>query len=150
MMMTQCPSLRNAVHASWMFKHTLAGIAASLSSDYEQLDTLFPVTRRSCTTEFKNESMISFVYLTILVLYIHKKQHGHIKKTVAKCEKAINVLQCRVGTDWGADRGTLMMICRAITRSITDYGCMAYRPAAPSALKELDVVDLNNGKAALG
>ena len=75
------------------------------------------MTCRSCTIEFKNESVITFVYLTIIVLYIHNKQHGHVRKTVAKCEKAINVLQCLVGTDWEADRGTLMMICRAIIRS---------------------------------
>ena len=42
--------------------------------------------------------------------------------------------------DWVADRGTVTIIYRAIIRSVIDYRCMAYRLAAASELKELDVV----------
>ena len=80
--------------------------------------------------------------LTFLGVWFEEKMtwRVHVEKTVAKCEKVINVTRCLVGSDWGVDRGTLMMIYRAIIRSAIDYGCMAYGTAAPSVLKRLDVV----------
>ncbi|MGL5427583.1 MAG: hypothetical protein ACRDAS_06690 [Cetobacterium sp.] len=64
----------------------------------------------------------------------------HIDKIVKKCNKVINTIRCLVGTEWGANRDTLMMIYRGIIRSNIDYGCMAYGSAAVSILKKLEVV----------
>lgn len=80
--------------------------------------------------------------LTFLGVWLEEKitWREHIKRVVAKCEKVINVLRCLVGTDWGASRETLMMIYRAAIRSSIDYGCIVYGAAAPTVLKQVEVV----------
>ena len=57
-----------------------------------------------------------------------------------KCGKIINVLRCVAGSDWGADRETMIRIFRAMIRSAIDYGCMIYGSAASSVISKLDRV----------
>lgn len=64
----------------------------------------------------------------------------HIMKIIDKCKKGLNVLKCLAGSDWGADRSSLLYIYDALIRSVFDYGCMAYRSAAESNLKLLDAI----------
>ena len=52
--------------------------------------------------------------------------------------KIINVLRCVAGSDWGADRETMMGIYRAMIRSAIDYGFMVYGSAASSVIGKLD------------
>lgn len=49
---------------------------------------------------------------------------------VNKCGKVINILRCLVGRSWGADRILMLMIYKAMIRSVFDYGCLAYGSAA--------------------
>lgn len=65
---------------------------------------------------------------------------AHVEKIGVRCEKVINVMRCLTGCTWGADRNTMMMIYRAMVRSIIDYGCLAYGSAAKTTLAKLDVV----------
>lgn len=64
----------------------------------------------------------------------------HIVKMSDKCKKGLNVLKCLAGSDWGADRSSMLSIYDALIRSVFDYGCVAYRSAAVSNLKTLDVI----------
>lgn len=64
----------------------------------------------------------------------------HICKMIDKCNKVINILRCLAGSTWGAGRQAMMMVYRAMIRSVLDYGCIAYGAAANSVLQLLDVV----------
>ena len=46
------------------------------------------------------------------------------------------------GSDWGADRESVMRIYRAMIRSAIDYGCMVYGSAASSVINKLDRVQV--------
>ena len=54
----------------------------------------------------------------------------HVCRMVSKCGKVINILRCLVGCSWGADRNLMLMIYKAMIRSVFDYGCLAYGSAA--------------------
>lgn len=64
----------------------------------------------------------------------------HRGKVVSKCEKVINILRSLSGSDWGAERDTLLLIYRAMIRSILDYGCVVFGSAAKSLLCNSDRV----------
>ncbi len=64
----------------------------------------------------------------------------HTDKIICKCEKANNILRSLAGSDWGALRGTLLMIYQAMIRSMLDYGSVVFGPAANSILSKLDQV----------
>ena len=62
----------------------------------------------------------------------------HIDKVLSKCEKVINILRSLAGSDWGAERDTLLMIYQAMIRSNLDYGCVIFGAAAKTTLSKLD------------
>ena len=64
----------------------------------------------------------------------------HIQRIVVKCKKAVNILRCLVGSDWGATMTSLKHVYIALIRSTLDYACIAYRSAAKTHLKKLDVI----------
>lgn len=64
----------------------------------------------------------------------------HIEKTTVKCEKMNNLLRCLGGSDWGAERSTMLMIYRAMIRSSLDYGSFVFGAAAKTVLQKLDKV----------
>ena len=74
----------------------------------------------------------------------------HIKKLIAKCQKALNLLQVVAHTDWGADRKILLNLYRTIVRSKLDYGCIVYGSARPSYLKTFDTIHHQGIRLALG
>ncbi len=47
----------------------------------------------------------------------------HIKYTVYKCKKVLNVMRCLAGLEWGASFSALKYIYIALIRSKLDYGC---------------------------
>ena len=65
----------------------------------------------------------------------------HTKYVIDKCKKKrINLLRALSGTDWGANKKTLVMLYRTLIRSIIDYGCIAYDSAATSIKKKLNQI----------
>ena len=64
----------------------------------------------------------------------------HIKGLKIKATRALGILRTLAHTTWGADRGTLLRLYRALVRSKLDYGCEAYSSATPTVLKMLDPV----------
>lgn len=63
---------------------------------------------------------------------------AHIRKTVDKCKRSVNVLKCVAGNEWGASRTSLIRIYTALIRPAIDYGCIVYSSAAKTTLLELD------------
>ncbi|XP_063075987.1 RNA-directed DNA polymerase from mobile element jockey [Engraulis encrasicolus] len=64
----------------------------------------------------------------------------HIQRTVTKCKKAVNILRCLVGSDWGASMMSLKHVYIALIRSALDYASIAYRSAAKTHLQKFDVI----------
>ena len=64
----------------------------------------------------------------------------HIKYLKAKYLKALNLLQVLSHTSWGADRTTLLKLCRSLVRSKLDYGCIIYGSARISFLQMLEPI----------
>lgn len=64
----------------------------------------------------------------------------HIQKVMEKCKKAVNVLKCVSGFDWGATGFALRRIYIALVRSVLDYGCVAFMGASKTLLSGLDKV----------
>ena len=64
----------------------------------------------------------------------------HTKYVIDKCKKRINLLRALSGTDWGANKKTLVMLYRTLIRSIIDYGCIAYDSATTSVKKQLNQI----------
>ena len=53
-------------------------------------------------------------------------------------------------TDWGADCIVLLRLFRSLVRSKLDYGCIVYRSARRSVLKQLDPIHHQGLRIALG
>lgn len=62
----------------------------------------------------------------------------HIDKIICKCERVNNIPRSLAGSDWGAERDTLLMIYQAMIRSTLDYGSVVFGSAANSILSKLD------------
>lgn len=64
----------------------------------------------------------------------------HINYIEDRCKHRLNVMRAISGVDWGASKETLLMIYRAMIRSIIDYGCIAYLNASTAITEKLDVI----------
>lgn len=74
----------------------------------------------------------------------------HIQKIIERCKRVLNVMRCLKGTEWGADRTAMKTIYSGLIRSVLDYGCVAYRSAAESILKKLDLVQYQALRICMG
>ena len=64
----------------------------------------------------------------------------HIEDIVARCKRKLNILRSLTGTSFGSSSKSLLMVYRAIIRSLLDYGCEAYDSASPSIKRKLDSI----------
>ena len=64
----------------------------------------------------------------------------HIENIVTRSKRKLNILRALTGTKWGSSSKSLLIVYRAIIRSIFDYGCQAYNSAADTTKKKLDSV----------
>ena len=92
----------------------------------------------SQTIKLYNNNLEKVKYFKFLGMWLDERMTGkkHIEMVALKCGKINNVLRCVAGSDWGADRESMMMIYRAMMRSAIDYGCMVYGSAAFSVLNK--------------
>ena len=66
--------------------------------------------------------------------------NDYIRYVITRCSKRINLLRALTGTDWGANKKTLIMLYRSLIRSIIDYGSIAYDSASESSKRLLDQI----------
>ena len=64
----------------------------------------------------------------------------HINYVRDKCIKRLNILKRISGSSWGASKHILVILYKALIRSVIDYGSIVYDSAHPNALKKLDVI----------
>ena len=57
-----------------------------------------------------------------------------------KVKKSINLLRVISGSDWGADKKSLLRLYDTLCRSKLDYGCQIYCSASKSKLDALNIV----------
>ena len=76
------------------------------------------------------------------------KKHISVLKT--QCKEAFNLIRVVAHLKWGGDRDTLLMLYRAIVRSMFDYGSIAYGTASNTNLRQLDSIHNSGLRLALG
>jgi len=54
----------------------------------------------------------------------------HLDYIVARCNKRLNLLKVLAGTRWCASKDMLLLVYKALIRSLIDYGCTAYDTAS--------------------
>ena len=64
----------------------------------------------------------------------------HISYIKTKCSKRINLFRCISGTDFGADRRTLLQLYKSLVLPVIEYGSVVYSGASYTVLKKLDSV----------
>ncbi|RUS72307.1 hypothetical protein EGW08_019930 [Elysia chlorotica] len=74
----------------------------------------------------------------------------HLKYLKKKCQKALNLIKTLSGTEWGADRESLLYLYRSLIRSKLDYGSVVYGSARPSYIKMLDTIHHQGLRLSLG
>ena len=74
----------------------------------------------------------------------------HIENIKTRCLKRINVLKSLIGSDWGSDTTSMLLLYRTLVRPILDYGSEVYDSAKPTITKLLDSVQYNALKTCSG
>ena len=74
----------------------------------------------------------------------------HVEHVKKRCIKKVAIMKSICGNRWGADRRTLLQFYTSCIRSIMDYACHVYTTAANQYLKELDVLQNQCLRLALG
>ena len=75
---------------------------------------------------------------------------AYVKYIKRKCRKALNILRVVGHTDWGADKSTLLKLYRTLVRSKLDYGSAVYGSTKEYISKELNPIDHQGLRIALG
>lgn len=103
-----------------------------------------PFTNSNATVNLKvNGNPIKCVKETKFLGMIFDRKltwRSHIDHVVTKCKKRLNLMRAVSGKHWGASQKTLLLIYRALIRSVIDYGSIAYDNAAQSQLDRLDSI----------
>ena len=63
----------------------------------------------------------------------------HIEQLLIRVNRSLNLLKMIAGSDWGADRQSLLMVYKALIRSKIDYGSIVYDSATDAVLQCLNV-----------
>lgn len=98
-------------------------------------------------TQIVFEEVVKF-----LGMYLDKKLNfrHHINQLKLKCQKDLNLMKMLKGTDFGADKASLILMYKALIKSKLSYGSFLFADAPKSYLKDLDVIQNKALKIALG
>ena len=91
----------------------------------------------------------SFKFLGI-VLDSRLSMVKHVQHVKAKCSKRLNLFRCIAGTEFGADRKTMLRLYKAIVLPIIEYGGVIYSGASENTLKKLDTIQNTFIRIAIG
>ena len=64
----------------------------------------------------------------------------HIQHVKTKCTRRLNLFRCIAGTDFGADRKTLLQLYKSLVLPIIEYGAVVYAGASDKVLQKLDII----------
>ena len=74
----------------------------------------------------------------------------HMEHIKTKCSKRLNLFRCVAGTDFGADRKTLIQLYKTLVLPIIEYGAVVYSGASENTLKKIDTIQNSFIRIALG
>lgn len=66
--------------------------------------------------------------------------NAHIAYIQEKCKKRLNLMRMISGQNWGASKTSLLIIYRALVRSVLDYGATAYNSTSHANKQKLDKI----------
>ena len=84
-------------------------------------------------------SVSSFKFLGI-VLDSRLSMTKHVQHIKSKCARRMNLFRCIAGTDFGADRQTLLQLYKTLVLPVIEYGSVVYAGGSESTLKKLDTI----------
>ena len=64
----------------------------------------------------------------------------HVDDVVARCNKRLNLMKVMAGARWGASKSILLIVYKALIRSVIDYGCIVYDSVSDTVKARLDVI----------
>ena len=76
--------------------------------------------------------------------------NDHIKYIVQRCNNRLNILRSLTGTEWGAEKRTMVMLYRTLIRSVIDYGSIAYDTASKSSKNLLNIIQAKSLRICCG
>ena len=76
--------------------------------------------------------------------------NSHIDYVSGRCQKRINLMRCLSGTNWGANKRSLLHIYKATIRSVLEYGSAAFNSATPTVKAKLDKIQAQALRIACG
>jgi len=91
----------------------------------------------TCGKAIKVQSTVKFFGV---IFDQHMSWRPHIDYVVDRCNKRLNLMRIMSGTRWGVSKNVLLIVYKALIRSIMDYGCIAYDTASLSVKSKLDSV----------
>ena len=91
----------------------------------------------------------SFKFLGV-ILDRRLSMREHIKYVKTKCSRRLNLFRCISGTDFGADRKTLLHLYKSLIRPVIEYGSIVYAGASESSLAKLETIQNTFIRIALG
>ena len=90
----------------------------------------------------KIENVRSFKFLGIT--FDSRLNWGaHIDNIAQRCNKKINLLKMITGTTWGPDTKTLLLLYRALIRSLIDYGSELYGATSGNNIVKINSIQRN-------
>ena len=81
----------------------------------------------------------SFKFLGV-VLDSRLSMVKHVQHIKTKCARRLNLFRCIAGTDFGADRETLLRLYKTLVLPIIEFGATIYSGASDNTLKKLDII----------
>ena len=81
----------------------------------------------------------SFKFLGV-VLDIRLSMKKHVQHIKTKCDRRLNLFRCVSGSEFGADRRTLIQLYQSIVLPIIEYGSVVYSGGSDTILKQLDTI----------
>ena len=81
----------------------------------------------------------SFKFLGV-ILDSRLSMKEHVNFICLKCKKRLNLFRCLSGTDFGADRRTLLHLYKALVRPVIEYGSIIYASGCKSYVRKLDAI----------
>ena len=64
----------------------------------------------------------------------------HIQNLKIRCSKDLNLLRMISGTDWGADKKSLMLLYQALIMSKINYGSVAFQSTTDTNINKLQII----------
>lgn len=75
---------------------------------------------------------------------------SHFDYIIKRCNARLNLMRSVTGSSWGASKASLLLIYRALVRSVLDYGAIAFDSATEAQKRRLDVIQCKALRIATG